>query len=89
VIARSPRNGVHASAFATEMTAFHAFVEQIQRLSNPLSDPDTKQELERLHGVVADRGATRLRNVRDPVSQWGWLTVPMDLAKETGRLRRL
>jgi hypothetical protein len=33
-------------------------VEQIQRLSNSLSDPDTRQDLERLHGVIAGQSTS-------------------------------
>jgi hypothetical protein len=35
-------------------------VEQIQRLSNPLSDPETRRNLDRLHQVVAAQGANWL-----------------------------
>jgi hypothetical protein len=37
-------------------------VEQIQRLSNSLSDLDTRLDLERLHDVVAGQGASWLTN---------------------------
>jgi len=37
-------------------------VEQVQRLLNPLSDPDTRRDLERLHGVIAVQGALWLTN---------------------------
>jgi hypothetical protein len=39
---------------------FDNAVEQVQRLLNPLSDPETRLNLERLHGVVAGQGASWL-----------------------------
>ena len=35
-------------------------VEQVRRFLNPVSDPDTKPDLERLHDVVAGQGASGL-----------------------------
>jgi hypothetical protein len=35
-------------------------VEEVQRFLNPLSDPETRQDLERLHSAVAGQGASWL-----------------------------
>ena len=35
-------------------------VEQVQRLLNPLSDPETRRALDRLHSVVASQGSSWL-----------------------------
>lgn len=41
-----------------EVKGENVVVEQIQRLSNSLSDPDTRLDLDRLHDVVAGQSAT-------------------------------
>jgi hypothetical protein len=39
-----------------ERTVAFELVEQVQRLLNPLSDPETRRNLDRLHRVVAGQG---------------------------------
>ena len=56
-----PQNLVHDSRWIwSKPHDLRKRVEQVQRLLNPLSDPETRLDLERLHGVVAGQGASWL-----------------------------